>query len=122
MKINKQSRPLSLFELVRVFELDAIQMWEKNSEHESVKLRIEIFKYRSDRAQKPCYKAKVFRSETYDLVPTFVKGVNKKTWNAEILVLDDVNFKREQSWHSEREVLNYILDTISTIFQVKIKR
>jgi len=80
-----QAYSLIEFELVKVFYLKAMPV--PSPEEESIKLRLEVLR----NCWQGTYHVKLFRLETYDVQPSYLRTFKRKkeVWAKEILISDE---------------------------------
>ena len=113
---RKHVKMLQMYEVVKIFELEPLDVAEDVGE--SYKFRLEIL--RACTSNGP-YHARVYRRETYRLQPTFpmINGEpQNESWDHEILVVDDAQDWESCTGWSVEEVLAQVTQRIHEIFKL----
>jgi hypothetical protein len=106
---------LGIHEVTKIYELEPLEL--DGAQGRSIEFRIEINKSISS----DIYYPRVYRKETFRLVPTFPQMDGKPTVDGsdEIIVIED-NYEDWQSLsgRSSEEVLSKVVSKIKTIFNL----
>lgn len=101
--------------LAQVVNLEPIQL--RDEEAESLKFRIEVFRWASDR-----FTCQLWRRETYRLEPSFQLEDGRETWDAETYVLETGLAWENIEGPSIEHVVEATLREIEERFLVVIER